>query len=419
MLFIGDDWAEDHHDVEVVDDTGRRLSRARLPEGVEGITALHALVAAHTDHRSDGGADGGVAAGTDDVAADVVIGIETDRGAWVQALLASGYRVYAINPMSVARYRDRHSPSKAKSDAGDAHVLAEVVRLDRDHHRPIADDSPQATAIKLAARAHQGLIWERTRHLLRLRSALREFYPAALQAFTDLDAPEALELLGRAPTPAQGARLTCSVITSALRRAHRHHAQDRAVRVQQVLRVPALRQPAAVEVAYAGIVNAEVAVIAVFNAEIERLGQAVQTWMNSHHDAAVYLSQPGVGPVLAARLLGEFGDDVDRFSDARARKNYAGTSPITRASGTKRTVLARHVRNLRLADATGQWAFCALTKSTGARTYYDSLRARKMSHRAALRQLANRLVGILHGCLKSRTLYSETTAWSHLIGTAA
>ena len=138
----------------------------------------------------------------------VKVGIETDRGPWVAALVAAGYEVFAINPLSVARYRERHSTSGAKSDAGDAHLLAEIVRLDRAHHRPLAGDSEQAEAIKLVARTHQSLIWDRTRHVLRLRAALREFFPAALDAFDDLDAPDALELLAAAPDPDRAARLT-------------------------------------------------------------------------------------------------------------------------------------------------------------------------------------------------------------------
>jgi transposase len=135
MVYVGDDWAEDHHDVELVDDDGRRLARVRLPEGLEGITRLHGLIAAHMP-ASWAQLDPA------DAAARVRIGIETDRGTWVQALLATGYQVYAINPMSVARYRQRHSTSGAKSDAGDAHVLAEIVRLDHAHHRQVAGDSP-------------------------------------------------------------------------------------------------------------------------------------------------------------------------------------------------------------------------------------------------------------------------------------
>ena len=135
----------------------------------------------------------------------MVVGIETDRGLWVTALVAAGYQVWAINPMAAARYRDRHHVSGAKSDASDAKLLADLVRTDRHNHRPVAGDSPDAEAIKVLARAHQSLIWARTRHANMLRSALREYYPAALEAFEDLTDRDALAVLGRAPTPAQGA----------------------------------------------------------------------------------------------------------------------------------------------------------------------------------------------------------------------
>ena len=138
-----------------------------------------------------------------------------------------------------------------------------------------------------------------------------------------------------------------------------------------------------------------------------------------HRDAEIYLSQPGLGTVLGARVLAEFGDDPDRFADAKSRKNYAGTSPITRASGTRRIVLARYARNHRLADALHQWAFCSLRGSPGARTYYQALRSRGVGHQAALRQLSNRLVGILHGCLKTNTTYDEDLAWPSHTATAA
>jgi len=179
VLFIGDDWAEDHHDLEIEDQDGHRLARARLPEGLEGITGLHALVAGHAPAVW---AD----LPPEQVAGQVVVGIETDRGPWVTALRAAGYQVFAINPLSAARYRQRHSTSGAKSDAGDAHVLAEIVRLDRDHHRAVAGDSDLADAIKLLARAHQSAVWERTRQVLRMRSTLLEYFPAAVQAFADL-----------------------------------------------------------------------------------------------------------------------------------------------------------------------------------------------------------------------------------------
>ena len=228
MLFVGDDWAEDHHDVEVVDEDGTVLARRRVPEGVDGVAELHELIAAHLPEEW---AD--LEPGT--AQAEVKVGIETDRGPWVAALVAAGYEVFAINPLSVARYRGRHSTSGAKSDAADAHLLAEIVRIDRAHHRRLAGDSEEAEAIKLVARTHQSLIWDRTRHVLRLRSALREFFPAALTAFPDLDAPESLELLTKAPDPDRAARLTKAQITAALRRARRREVEAKAADIKQAL----------------------------------------------------------------------------------------------------------------------------------------------------------------------------------------
>ena len=412
MLFVGDDWAEDHHDIEIEDESGRRLARRRLPEGLAGMSQLHALLGELAPEQW-----AELSAG--EAAARVKIGIETDRGPWVQALVAAGYEVFPVNPMSLARYRERHSTSGAKSDAADAHLLAEIVRLDRAHHRPVAGDSAEADAVKLVARTHQTLIWDRTRCVLRLRTALRESFPAALQAWPDLDAPDALELLARAPDPDSAAGLSRSKITAALSRAGRREAAVKAGQIQQLLHAPALRQPPPVQAAYAAIVTAQVALIRSLNEQITSLGEVVAAHFGRHPDAEIYTSHPGLGVILGARVLAEFGDDRARFADARARKNYAGTAPITRASGTRKIVLARYARNRRLADAMQQWAFCAMRGSPGARTYYQALRARCIGHQAALRQLSNRLVGILHGCLKTRTTYNEHTAWDHHLQSAA
>jgi hypothetical protein len=403
MLYVGDDWSEDHHDVAVVDEAGRRLARARLPEGVAGIARLHELIAVHV-----AGGDG---------PGDVMIGIETDRGTWAAALVGAGYRVYAINPMSVARYRERHSTSGAKSDPGDGWLLADLVRTDAARHRPVAGDTPQAEGVKVLARAHQRLIWERNRTVLRLRSTLREYFPAALAAFADLAAPDALELLARAPDPAAAARLSRAQVTAALKRARRRDVQRKAEEITAALRAPQLAQPAELTAAYATAVVALTRVIAVFNEQVSVLEQQVSDSFRRHAAAGIYLSQPGLGPLLGARVLGEFGDDPHRYATAKGRKNYASTSPITRASGKKVAVMARYARNDRLADAVHRWSFCSLTASPGARAYYDELRARGKTHNAALRQLGNRLVGILHGCLKTGTCYNEQTAWGHRRGT--
>jgi transposase len=237
VIFVGDDWSEDHHDIEILDESGKRLAHRRLPEGLEGMAALHALVAEHADDP-----------------AEVVVGIETDRGLWPAALVAAGYQVYAINPQAVARYRERHSGSGAKSDPGDAKVLADLVRTDRHNHRPVAGDSELAEAIKVLARAHQRLIWTRQRQINRLRSTLREFYPAALAAFgDDLDSRDALAVLGRAPTPAQGRRLPRTAIAAALRKSGRRRSVEaRAEEIQAALRSSQLDPPPALAGAYGG-----------------------------------------------------------------------------------------------------------------------------------------------------------------------
>jgi transposase len=331
----------------------------------------------------------------------------------VTALIAAGYVVFAVNPLQASRFRSRHGVSGAKSDGGDAHMLADVVRTDAHQLRPAAGDSPAVQAVKVLTRTHKTLIWERAAVVLRLRAQLLEYFPAAVAAFEDLDAPDTLELLGKAPDPTRAAKLTRAQVAAALKRAGRYKITERTEMILIALRSPQLGQPPALTAAYAATVRSLIAVIATLNQQVSRLQGQVEAHFGQHPDAEIYLSQPGLGSVLAARVLAEFGDDTTRYTDARARKNYAGTSPITRKSGKKKVVLARYVHNDRLVDALGQQAFSALRASPGARAYYDHMRARGAGHRAALRQLGNRLVGILHGCLKTSTVYDEATAWAH------
>ena len=398
-LLVGDDWAEDHHDVEVMDQAGKVLAKRRLPEGVAGMTQLHELIGRLVPEDAD--------------EVEVVVGIETDRGPWVAALVAAGYVVFPVNPLQASRYRERHGVSGAKSDRGDSHMLADMVRTDSHQLRPAAGDSPQAGAVKVVARTHKTLIWDRTRTVQRLRHQLREYFPAALEAFEDLDAPDVLELLGKAPDPARAARLTRAQVAAALKRARRRDIAGRTDAILAALRGEQLGQPAALTAAYAATVRSLIAVIAALNEQVKTLEEQVKDHFGRHPDAEIYRSQPGLGAILGARVLGEFGDDLHRYADGKARKNYAATSPITRASGKKKAVVARFIHNDRLIDALMAQAFAALTASPGARAFYDQQRAKGLGHNDALRRLANRLVGILHGCLKTRTPYDEITAWGH------
>ena len=286
-LFAGDDWAEDHHDVELMDERGRVLARGRLPEGVAGLARLHEL----TGEQLGEGADD----------AEVIIGTGTGRGPWVGALVAAGYTVYGVNPLQAPGYRERHGVSGARSDRGDAHMLTDMVRTDSRQLRAVAGDSPGAGAVKVVARTRKTLIWERNRQVQRLRHQLREYFPAALDAFAGLDAPDALELPGKAPDPAKAAKLTRAQVSAALKRARRRDIPGKATVILAALRSVQLGQPPAVTAACAVTARSLIAVITVLNEQVKALQGQVEADFGRHPDAEIYLSQPGLGYVLGAR----------------------------------------------------------------------------------------------------------------------
>ena len=397
MIFVGVDWSEDHHDIEVLAEDGSRLAARRVGHSVAGVAELHELLATLAEEP-----------------AEVKVGIETDRGLVVQALVAAGYEVFAINPRVANRYRDRHAVSGAKSDALDARVLADIVRTDRHCHRPVAGDSDGVEELKMMARGHQNLIWSRTRHVLQLRSLLLEYFPAMITAAGGhVGTRDALAVLGVFPDPAATRRLTRARLVAVLRKAGRaRNLEPTAERFLLTLGGPHLEATPGVTAAGRANAMALLAVITAINAQIEHIEAALADRFDAHPDAEIVRSLPGIGTILGARVLGEFGDDPNRYRDARARKNYAGTSPITRASGKTHVVAARFIRNDRLGDACDRWAFAAISSSPGARRLYDEKRAAGKTHGQALRALSNRLVGILHGCLASRTTYEEAIAWS-------
>jgi transposase len=287
-----------------------------------------------------------LAAHGDSADAPIEVAVETSRGLLVSCLRATGRPVFAINPLAVARYRDRHSVARKKSDAGDALVLAHILRTDRHAHRPLPQDSDQVRAIAVLARAQQDAVWDRVIAHNRLRSLLHEYYPVLLAAFTGkrggLMRPETRALLAAAPSPSMAARLTRSQLAAVLRRAGRVRLLAAEVaRLQAVLRADYLDQPAAVEEAMG--VHA-LALLGLLNAacdNADRLEEAATSAFRAHPDASVMTSFPGQGELTGARILGEIGDDHDRFIDTRGLKAYAGSAPVNLASGRTRSVTTR------------------------------------------------------------------------------
>ena len=288
------------------------------------------------------------------------------------------------------------------------------MRTDRHNHRPVAGDSDEAGAVRILARAHQQLIWDRVRQTNRLRTPSGSTSRAHCRPSPVSRTGDALGLLATAPSPREAARLSSTQIRAALRRGGRKRGiEQRAAAVRAALRSPQLGAPPALSRAFAASTRSAVALIAEINRQIKELEAELTSHFEQHPDAEIYRSMPGLGVVLGARVLGEFGDDPERYDSAKSRRNYAGTSPLTVASGRKRSVRARFVRNRRLADAADRWALCSLRASPGCHDFYRRRRAAGDLHHQALRALANRLVGYLHGCLRTRRPYDEATAWAH------
>jgi transposase len=399
-VYCGIDWAEDHHDISLVDRDGTLLARRRIGDDAAGLAVLVELLAEHGDHPDD----------------LIPVAIETPRGLLVACLRATGRQVYPVNPMSVARYRDRHTVAGRKSDHGDSFVLANVLRTDIHAHRPLPADTELAQAIAVLARAQQDAVWDRTTAHNKLRSHLREYFPGFLAAFAPVSGgilrPEARVILAAAPTPADAAPLTLAQLRGLLKKAGRSRGIDtEATRLREAFRAPQMRQLPLVEqamgrqaLALLGQLNAA----CVAAADLER---AVTESFNLHPDAGIITSFPGLGALTGARVLAEIGDDRSRFQHAKGLKAYAGAAPITRASGKTKSVTRRRIKNNRLNAAGYSWAFSALTASPGARAHYDRRRDDGDRHAAAQRNLFGRLLGCLHKCLTTGRYYDETIAF--------
>jgi transposase len=399
-VYCGIDWAEDHHDIALADRDGNLLARRRISDDAAGFAALLALLAEHGDTPED----------------LIPVAIETPRGLLVACLRATGRKVYPVNPMAVARYRDRHSVAGKKSDHGDAVVLANVLRTDMHAHRPLPADSELAQAIAVLARAQQDAVWDRTTAHNKLRSHLREYYPGFLAAFASLKGgimrPEARAILAAAPTPADAAKLTLTQLRGLLKKAGRSRGIDtEATRLRDAFRAGQMRQLPLVEAAMGRQALALLGQLDAACTAAADLEHAVTESFNLHPDAGIITSFPGLGALTGARVLAEIGDDRSRFQHAKGLKAYAGAAPVTRASGKTRSVTYRRVKNNRLAAAGYSWAFSALTASPGARAHYDRRRDAGDQHAAAQRNLFGRMLGCLHHCLTTGQDYDEATAF--------
>jgi transposase len=411
-VFCGIDWAEGHHDVALIDGDGSLIAKRRINESLDGVAELAAMLATAGDSAET----------------PIPLAIETPRGLLVAVLRATGRPIYPINPLAVARYRERTSVSGKKSDHVDAMALANILRTDAHLHRMLPDDSPEARSISVLARAYQDGVWRRTKLVQELRARLREFYPGFLAAFaagsgsgrglstTQLASGDARAVLAIAPSPADGLTVSKARIETALRRGGRQRRiSSLAASVVAGLRVPQLRQDPRVEQAMRVETLALLGVLDVACASVDQLADALVEAFSQHPDHEIITSFPGLGDISGAIVLAEIGDDRSRFRDDRALQAFAGSAPVTRASGKSRTVTRRRTKNNRLAAVGYSWAFTAAARPSPARDHYLRRREHGDGHPAALRHLFNKMLGQLHHCLLTGHTYDSTKAYPHAL----
>jgi hypothetical protein len=399
-ISCGIDWAQDHHDVAMVDENGVVICAERIGNDAAGLARLLELLA---EHDPDTGR--------------LEVAIETSRGLLVAGLLAAGRTVFAISPLAVSRYRDRYRSSQAKSDAFDAMVLANILRTDRDAHRPLPDDSHQVRALQVLCRAQQDAIWDKITLTNRIRALLKAFFPAAVLAFERggkhrLESLSCRTILIAASTPDQAAALSERRLAALLRKAGRQRGIDaEAARLHAYFHVEQMRQPVAVEQAMGTVLRGLVGQLDAVCAALAELETLIDAAFQAHPDGRIISSVPGLGVALGARLLAEIGDDHTRFADGRALKAFAGAAPVTRASGRSSFVHARRAKNNRLAAVGYVWALAAVRHDAHWEAQYRARRAAGDRHVTALRKMFNSMLGKLHYCLLTGQLYDSHHAF--------
>jgi transposase len=390
MLFCGVDWASDHHDVCVVDAEGAVRWRRRIAHDPTGIAELRAAI---TTQEAD--------------PANVCVAVEINHGLLVGALVDAGYVVYPINPKAAERFRDRRKPGGGKNDRLDAEVLAQAVRTDRASLRALLPDSDLANEIATLARDRHALVRQHTRLVNQLRSALGEYFPAALVAF-DLDADSTLAFLERYPTPEAAAKLSAFQIAAFLRarRANRDLAA-KAAGAQDAFGSPALRARPEIARAKARLVRVLCVQLRALRPELSAYEHELDRLLKTHPEGELLRSLPGLGVILASRVLAGTGDNPERFRSAAGLCAYAGTAPILLQSGKRAVVKARAACPKEFRDAVQQWADQSRRYSPWAAEFYRRHRDRGHNHNESLRALGNRLLELLFDLRRRGLLYNE------------
>jgi transposase len=386
-LFAGIDWAHDEHAVCVIDETGSVVARSRDPHSAAGLAQMVAQLRRLA------------------APAELPIAIERPTGTLVDALAQAGHPVVPIHPNAAKAARPRYSAAGAKSDPGDAYMLADLLRTDGHRFRVLRPLSDQTRALRALVRARDDLVAQRVALANQLRAVLEAFWAGAAAIFADVDSPIALAFLAQYPTPAHATRLGPKRLAGFLAR-HSYCGRRTPDELLERLRGAVVADMGEVEMESQGeIVGALVAVLGTLVTRLQVITAAVEHAVTQHPDSAMITSFPRIGRVNAAQILAELGDDRQRFATDAHLAAEAGVAPVTRASGKHRAVSFRWACNKRLRQALVCWAANSRLSSPWAARVYDAARARGCDHQHSVRILARAWLRVLWRCWQDNQPY--------------
>jgi transposase len=398
--FVGVDWASQKHHVCVLDARGETLGERGFAHDGAGLAAMAAWIL-----------------GCAELPAEAVhVAIEVPHGPVVESLMERGFKLHAINPKQLDRFRDRFSPAGAKDDSRDARVLADALRTDPRCLRALAPLEPLVIELREWSRLAEELTQERTRLANRLRQQLWRYYPQILDITDDIAADWVLELWAKVPSPKAARRVREETLARLLKR-HRIRRIDAAGLLRR-LRRPAIAVAAGTSQAASAHIKSLAARLALVNQQLgeakrqlDRLTRSLAASRESEpgqnteqRDVTILASLPGIGRTVLATLLAEASDALQR-RDYHALRCLCGVAPVTKRSGKAKFVIRRLAAQRRLCDAAYHWARIAVQHDPISRAKYAALRRRGHKHARALRSVADRLLAVACAMLENQTVF--------------
>lgn len=387
MFYIGIDWADDHHDIFVIDESGKGIDSFKITHTPEGMSSFRDKVRNLPAPKDQ-----------------ILFAIETHNNLLVDFLLDEGYTVYSINPKSVDRYRDRYRPSGAKDDTFDAMVISNIIRTDRNQFKPIIPNSPLARELKILTQDEQHLIQLKTKLINQIQSCLKSYYPVALTLFSNIEQAVTLDFLLKYPSPQV---LSLNQLKKFLRKHHYPGVDQKAIEIFDILSGPQIFVEEFTVRAKSRMLVTLVEQLKMLILKLDEYKKEINRLFEQHSDSDIFKSLPGSGEKIAPRMLSEFGDNRERFSDKKEIQCFAGTAPVTRRSGKTITVHLRFSCRKQFRNVIYQFAFLSINQSVWAKKFYEFQRAKGNSHSKAIRALGNKWLKIIFTMWKNNKTYNE------------